>query len=83
MTELRVHLRVDARVEDEGDFFKEANAAEGRNGDTEWYSVDFGGGSQAAREGLGIGGEGGGEESENERERLCRMKGLVSVSGCG
>lgn len=70
---MRVYLCVDAGVEAEGDFFDEANATEGGNGDTEWHSVDFGGGSQAAGEGLG-GGEGSGEESEEEGERLgCRV----------
>lgn len=74
MTKLRVHFRVDAGVEVEGDFFEEADAAERGNGDTEWYCVDFGGGSQAAGKRLGTGGQEGGEESENEWERLCRMK---------
>lgn len=83
MTELRIHFCVDARVEAEGDFFEEANAAEGGNGDAEWHSVYFGGGSQAAGEGLGVGGEGGGEESENERESLCKDEGISSVTGCG
>lgn len=41
----------------------------GGEGDTEWHSVDFGGGSEAAGEGLG-GGWRGGEESEDEGERL-------------
>lgn len=80
---MRVHFCVDARVEAEGDFFEEANAAKGKNGDTEWHSVDFSASSEAAGKALGTGGKGGDEESENERERLCRMKGLVSVSSCG
>lgn len=66
---MRVHFCVDAGVKAEWDFFEEANAAEGGNGNTEWHSVDFDGGSQAAGEGLG-GGEGGGKESEDEGERL-------------
>lgn len=70
---MRVYRRVDAGVEVEGYFLEEANATDRGNGDTEWHSVDFGSGSQAAAEGLG-GGEGGGEKSEEEGERLgCRV----------